>query len=135
MRRGCAFFWWAFAVPFANGEVQRVEPEAAHDPMDLDEATVFFAHQRDKFSVPERKAAAVPATAADRVDAASGDSDSGPDEALDDVFIVGLEPKRRYHVEVDHEGMVEAVSDPGGIVYLPGLPSGAVVRFEVGLTS
>jgi hypothetical protein len=123
---------------FANGEVQRVEPEAAHDPMDLDEATVFFAHQTDKFSVPVRKVeVAIPAaaSAADRADAAAGDSDSGPDEALDDVFIVGLEPRRRYHVEVDHEGMVEAVSDPGGIVYLPGLPSGAVVRFEVGLTS
>ncbi len=112
---------------FANGEVQRVEPEAAHDPMDLDEATVFFAHQRDQFSVPPRKVvAAAPAavSAADRADAAAADdSGSGPDEALDDVFIVGLEPRRRYHVEVDHEGMVEAVSDPGGIVYLPGLPS------------
>ena len=122
---------------FANGEMQRVEPEAAHDPMDLDEATVFFAHQRDKFSVPVRKGAAAAAgiSAADRADAVSDDSDNTPAEALDDVFIIGLEPRRRYHVEVDHEGMVEAVSDAGGIVYLPGLPSGAVVRFEVGLTS
>jgi hypothetical protein len=113
---------------FANGEVQRVEPAAVHDPMDLEEATVFFAHQTDKFLVPARKVATAGAGAAD-------DSGGAETEALDDVFIIGLEPRRRYHVEVDHEGMVEEISDPGGIVYLPGLPSGAAVRFGVESTS
>ena len=32
------------------------------------------------------------------------------------VFIVGLDPRRSYHVEVDGEEMIEDRSDPGGIV-------------------
>jgi len=36
-----------------------------------------------------------------------------------DVFIVGLEPRRPYHVEVDNEEMVEETADPGGIIFLP----------------
>ena len=50
-------------------------------------------------------------------------------EPLDDVFVIGLEPQRRYHLEVDGEGMFEDSSDPGGIIYMPGLPAGAQVRF------
>ncbi len=44
------------------------------------------------------------------------------------MFIVGLEPRRAYHVEVDGEEMVQERADPGGIMYLPGLPAGAGVR-------
>ena len=46
---------------FANGEVVRVDPNAAHDPMDVVEATVFFAHDSTKFRVPPRTAPAAPA--------------------------------------------------------------------------
>ena len=92
---------------FANGEVVQVDPKAQHDPMDVEEATVFFARGATRFVVPDRKG----------------------DDAVDDVFIIGLEKKRRYHVEVDGEEMFEATSDVGGIVYLPGLPASAVVRF------
>ena len=42
------------------------------------------------------------------------------------VFIVGLEPKRAYHVEIDAEEMTEEFADPGGIVYLPSVPPGGV---------
>jgi hypothetical protein len=105
---------------FANGEVARVDPEAAHEPTDLGEATVFFAHEATKFRVPERKPAA-------------GDGGNGDNavvgDAVADVFIIGLERMKRYHVEADGEGMFEAASDVGGIVYLPGLPAGAEVRF------
>jgi hypothetical protein len=105
---------------FANGELARVDPAAAHEPIDMGEAAVFFANLATKFRVPERKAVA----------AATGD-DAGGDgsDAMADVFIIGLEPLRRYHVEADGEGMFEAPSDVGGIIYLPGLPSGAQVRF------
>jgi len=105
---------------FANGEVARVDPAAAHEPMDLGEAAVFFAHLATRFKVPERKVASP-----------TGDDDAGGGggDAMADVFIIGLEPGRRYHVEADGEGMFEASSDVGGIIYLPGLPAGAEVRF------
>ena len=105
---------------FANGEVARVDPAAAHEPMDLGEAAVFFAHLATKFQVPERKPVA----------ANNGDDDAGGSgDAMADVFVIGLEPMRRYHVEADGEDMFEASSDVGGIIYLTGLPAGAVVRF------
>ncbi len=106
---------------FGEGEVVHVDANAAHDPMDLVEATVFFAHAASKFQLPARPAPEV------NPDAGSGDKTAG--EALDDVFVIGLEPKRRYHVEVDGEGMFETLSDVGGIIYVSGLPAGAQVRF------
>lgn len=104
---------------FGNGELARVDPNAAHDPMDLVEATVFFAHAAAKFRVPERPAPA------------ANDDETGGGDAVADVFVIGLEPKGRYHVEADGDGMFEASSDVGGIIYLPGLPAGAEVRFEL----
>jgi hypothetical protein len=81
------------------------------------EATVFFARESAKFQLPQRPVPEV-------------DSDGkGDGLALDDVFVIGLEPKRRYHVEVDGEGMFETASDVGGIIYVSGLPAGAQVRF------
>jgi hypothetical protein len=103
---------------FKDGEVVRVDPHAAHDPMDLVEATVFFAREATRFRVPDRP----------KPDAANSD-DKSADDAVDDVFIIGLEPKRAYHVEADGLGMFEVLSDVGGIIYVSGLPAGAVVRF------
>ncbi|HZL57176.1 MAG TPA: hypothetical protein VFC21_08855 [Bryobacteraceae bacterium] len=94
---------------FSEGTVAQVNPKLAHEPMDIEEATVFFARDAKQFRVPKRPA----------------------DEATDDVFIVGLEPKRGYHVEVDGQEMVEEHSDPGGIIYLPGLPTDAQVRLNL----
>ena len=91
---------------FSDGSVTRIDPKLSHEPMDIEEATVFFARDAKSFRVPPRKT----------------------EEAIDDVFIVGLEPKRAYHVEVDGLEMVEETADPGGIVFLPALPSGAAVR-------
>jgi hypothetical protein len=45
----------------------------------------------------------------------------------DAVFIVGLEPKRTYHVEVDDEEMYEASSDGGGIIQVDDVPKGRPV--------
>jgi hypothetical protein len=99
---------------FKEGSVTRVDPGAARAPIDIDAAIIFFAKDTKRFQTPEIKAADKPA--------------DGKDEDLN-VFVVGLDPKRAYHVEVDGEGMVEERADPGGIVFLPGVPGGAGVRF------
>ncbi len=91
---------------FSEGAVSRLDPKLAHEPMDIEEATVFFGRDAKRFRVPQRRT----------------------EEAVDDVFIVGLEPRTAYHVEVDGEEMVEELADPGGIIFLPGLPTGAGVR-------
>ena len=46
------------------------------------------------------------------------------------VFIVALEPRRAYQVEIDGEEMFEAVTDPGGILELD-LPDGKEVGVRV----
>jgi hypothetical protein len=94
---------------FSEGMVAEVDPRLAHEPMDIEEATVFFARDTRQFRVPKRSS----------------------EDALDDVFIVGLEPGSAYHVEADNREMTEERSDPGGILYLPGLPSGAQVRLAL----
>ena len=90
---------------WANGGVTRIDPQVSREPMDIEEATIFFARNAKKFRIPTRKT----------------------EDTIDDVFIVGLEPRRKYHVEVDGEGMVLEQADPGGIIYLPGQPAGAAV--------
>ena len=46
------------------------------------------------------------------------------------AFIVGLEPRRAYQVEIDDEEMFEAVTDPGGILEFD-LPHGKEVGVRV----
>jgi hypothetical protein len=87
---------------FKDGEVTRVDPAiASREPLDIDAAIVFFARESKQFLVPAKE-----------TDAA--------------VFLVGLDPKRAYHVEIDGEEMIEETADPGGIVYLPAVPPGGV---------
>ena len=88
---------------FKEGEVTRADPATSREPLDIDTAVVFFARQSKRFAVARDK---------DEKDAA--------------VFIVGLDPGRAYHVEVDGEEMSEERADPGGIVFLPVVPSGGV---------
>lgn len=103
---------------FSNGSVTRLDPKLTHEPMDIEEATVFFASSTKKFRVPQHKP---------DVSAEAAAEAGTPDQNVD-VFLVGLEPRRPYHVEVDGEEMVEENADPGGIIYLPGVPAGAGVR-------
>jgi hypothetical protein len=90
---------------FKDGEVTRVDPKAAREPLDLDSAIVFFARETKKFMLPAKEAGK------------EGDAA---------VFIVGLDPRSSWHVEVDGEEMIEETADPGGIVCLPAVPSGGV---------
>jgi hypothetical protein len=90
---------------FAEGEITRLDPKLTHEPLDMDEATVFFAKDAKRFRVPVRDS----------------------NEPLDDVFLVGLDPKRSYHVEIENQEMQEEIADPGGVIYLPSIPAGALV--------
>ena len=80
-----------------------VDPSGAREPLDLDEATIFFASASRKLR-------------------------SGKKEA-NDIFIVGVAPRAAYHVEVDDEEMREMPSGPGGVLYLKGVRPDTGVRF------
>jgi hypothetical protein len=86
---------------FKEGEVTRADPARSREPLDIDTAIIFFAREAKRFPVDRQ------------------DKDAA-------VFIVGLDPGRAYHVEVDGEEMTEERADPGGIVFLPVVPSGGV---------
>jgi hypothetical protein len=105
---------------FKDGGVTRVDPKTARDPLDIDAAIVFFARESKRFVVPH-------AAPADTKAADGRDAEKDADKEIDaSVFIVGLDPKRSYHVEVDGEEMIEERADPGGIIFLPGVPAGGV---------
>jgi len=92
---------------FKDGEVLRADPATSREPLDIDTAIIFFARQSKRFRV-----------------AREGKDEKDEKDAA--VFIVGLDPGRGYHVEVDGEEMTEERADPGGIVFLPAVPSGGV---------
>jgi len=91
---------------FRDGQVTTIDPASSREPLDLDEATVFFGRKLSRVKLPEKE--------------------------VNDAFIVGVEPNRAYLVEIDDRELWEVRSDPGGILYFPGLGSGVGVRFGVG---
>jgi hypothetical protein len=88
---------------FQNGSVTRIDPQLSREPLDIDAAVVFFARNSKRFQTPERGENA-------------------------NVFLVGLDRGKPYHVEIDGEEMVEETADPGGIIYLAEVPAAAGVR-------
>ncbi len=89
---------------FRDGGVVPVDPAKPREPLDLEEATIFFA-------------------------SASNRLQSGKKEA-NDLFLVGLAARTPYHVEVDDEEMREMSSDPGGILYLKGVRPRTTIHFS-----
>ena len=77
---------------FENGSVTVLNPALASEPMSLDTAVVYFGKNAQKFQTILNE-----------------------DE---EVFILGLKPKRTYQIEVDDEEMSEAKTDVGGILEL-----------------
>jgi hypothetical protein len=102
---------------FKDGSVTRIDPKLAREPLDIDTAMVFFARESKQFEV---KSVPVPK---EKLNARDADEPESPDAA---VFVVGLDPKRAYHFEIDGEEMIEQTADPGGIVYMPSVPAGGV---------
>jgi hypothetical protein len=88
---------------FRDGRVIPLDPHSPHAPLDLEEAAIVFAADAARFQ--------------------SGNNPSN------DVFVVGLDSRTSYHVEIDDEEMTEMDSDPGGIVYLKGVLPHVGVRF------
>jgi hypothetical protein len=88
---------------FRNGAISSVNPGTLKEPLELEEALVLGKTTR-KFQAPGK--------------------------ALNDVFIVGLQPKAPYHVEVEDEEMTEISSDVAGSLYVKGLRPGVEVRLE-----
>jgi hypothetical protein len=91
---------------FQDGAVTVLDPKVSREPVDLDEATLFFGRDMHKVKLPQKE--------------------------VNDAFIVGVEPNRNYLVEIDDEELWEVKSDPGGILYFPGLKGGVGVRFSLG---
>jgi hypothetical protein len=91
---------------FRDGQVTILNPASSREPLDLDEATLFFGRQLQKVRLPEKE--------------------------VNDAFIVGVDPNRNYMVEIDDQEMWEVKSDPGGILYFPGLKGGVGIRFQAG---
>ena len=96
------------AQMFAGGHATALDPRLATGPLSFKEAIVCFGHAGSRFQL----------TLDDRVP----------------VFIVALEPRQTYEVEVDDEEMFEAATDAGGILELDDVPRDKPVgvRLRVG---
>jgi hypothetical protein len=89
---------------FSDGHPSAVNPKLDTPPISLTSATVCFAQRARKFQLQLE-----------------------PDEL---VFLVGLEPKRLYQVEVDDEEIYETRTDNGGILEVD-LPHGKQIGFRL----
>jgi hypothetical protein len=92
------------AEMFADGRLTVVDARRAMAPIELGAAVVALGPGARKFRVT------------------LGEEEAG--------FIVGLEPRRTYQVEIDDEEMFEGVTDPGGILELD-LPHGKEVGVRI----
>jgi hypothetical protein len=77
---------------FGNGNVTLLNAQLAAEPMSLDTAVVFFGKNAQKFQTILNE-----------------------DE---EVFVLGLKPRRTYQIEVDDEELAEGDTDAGGILEL-----------------
>jgi len=90
---------------FGDGRVTAIDPQRPPSQMDLTEAVICFGKTAPKFQVNLEEA--------------------------QPLFIVGLEPKRIYQVEVDDEEMAEFTADPAGILELDDVPFGKPVGVRI----
>ena len=83
---------------FENGQVATVNPQRTPVAISLKEAVIWFGQAGRKLTV------------------------NLEDEQA--IFVVGLDPKHTYQVEIDDEEMFEATTDQGGILELLEVPRG-----------
>lgn len=93
---------------FSDGHPTALDPRSALSPIELHEAVICFA-----------RAAAGGRPLRLKLD------DEEP------VFVVGLEPRRTYSIEVDDEEMFEAAADVGGILELDDVPHGRALAVRI----
>lgn len=99
------FGYWDGAMQlFEDGRLKPLDANERAAPLSLDQAVVCFARAGSRFRVK-----------------------LGEEE--DAVFLVGLDPRRPYEVEIDDQEMFEAAADPGGILMLE-VPKGKEVGFR-----
>jgi len=94
---------------FADGHPTALNAQASLDPIDLHEAVICFGRTAVNGKPMRLKL-----------------EDEQP------VFVVGLQPRRVYTIEVDDEEMFEAKSDIGGILELDDVPQGRTVAVRIG---
>jgi hypothetical protein len=92
------------AQMFADGRLTVVNPQSAVAPIPLGAAVVCLGPGARKFRVTLN--------------------------AEEAAFVAGLDPRRSYQVEIDDEEVLEAVTDPGGILELD-LPHGKEVGVRI----
>ena len=90
---------------FSDGQLAVVNPKQGGKPVSFGEALVCFGAGTGQFQF-----------------------NLGDEEA---VFVVGLEPKRTYRIEVDDEEMYEAATDQGGILHIEDVPRGKPVGMKL----
>lgn len=90
---------------FQDGKATVLNPQLTQAPLELKEALVEFGHNTPKFQVTLDEEQA--------------------------VFLVGLEPRKTYTVEVDDEEMFEASTDAGGILALLDVPRGRPIGVRI----
>jgi hypothetical protein len=90
---------------FIDGQAQIVNPARAPKMLDLKEAIVCFGKEnwRQQFSLAEAEA----------------------------IFVVGLQPKRTYRIEVDDEELYEAASDSAGVLEIDNVPWGRAAGVRI----
>jgi len=77
---------------FHDGGVTVLDPNVAAEPLDLERAVILFGAHTQKFKVAS--------------------------VGKEPVFVVGLQPRQNYFIEVDDEELSEQQTDPGGILDL-----------------
>jgi hypothetical protein len=103
--------WFGFfdgvAEQFADGHPTVLNPRLTAEPIGLNQATICFTHAASAHRLRLKLENAQP------------------------VFLVGLQPRHAYIVEVDDEEMTEASADPGGILELDDVPHGKAVELRI----
>jgi hypothetical protein len=94
---------------FTEGHPIALNPQATPQPIDLHEAVICFART-----------------------VLGGQPLHLKLEDEEPVFVIGLQPRRVYTIEVDDEEMFEAAADPGGILELDDVPSGREIGVRIG---
>ena len=105
MRPNGSAFSMATMQVFTDGQLKTVNMARGSGMLDLKEALVCFGKSgwKQQFSLAEAET----------------------------IFVLGLEPKRTYQIEVDDEEVFEAAADQTGILELDNVPWGRTAGVRI----